>query len=345
MAHLNVSDDKRDMEKEATGQSSDDGFCSGKELSDDPTTGSTGSTGTSDSEGEDEKPPHSFVALISMAILSTDTRKMLLGDIYQYIQDNYPYYRNQGDRAWRNSVRHNLSLNDCFIKAGRADTNKGHFWSIHPNCIDDFAQGDYRRRQARRRTRRRPPSSAHVGNYVQMTSVPTHVSQRSQSRCNQTPRGTGLGASTALMGVGPIGTGPIGTGNNIMEPGHMGTGHMGTEVLVSGPIGTEHNGPGPVAMGSMGTGQLGSRCSGPASTGPSSGYYGERLQLYPWPMSYSYNATISCTYNALPHMPSDYYMPSSYQNWGMPTYEECLQGINDLPSLKEAVLGLSALAN
>ncbi|KAK3098180.1 hypothetical protein FSP39_016930 [Pinctada imbricata] len=100
-----------------------------------------------------EKPPHSYIALISMAILSKPDRKILLCDIYQYIMDNFPYYNNK-EKAWRNSIRHNLSLNECFVKNGRADNGKGNYWSIHPACVEDFARGDFRRRQARRRARK-----------------------------------------------------------------------------------------------------------------------------------------------------------------------------------------------
>ena len=67
--------------------------------------------------------------------------------------DNFPFYNNK-DKAWRNSIRHNLSLNECFIKNGRADNGKGNYWSIHLACIEDFAKGDFRRRQARRRVRK-----------------------------------------------------------------------------------------------------------------------------------------------------------------------------------------------
>ncbi len=100
----------------------------------------------------DGKPPHSYIALISMAILNHPERRMVLSDIYQWIMDSFPYYNNE-ERAWRNSIRHNLSLNECFIKAGRAENGKGNYWSIHPSCIEDFSRGDYRRRQARRRAR------------------------------------------------------------------------------------------------------------------------------------------------------------------------------------------------
>jgi len=58
-----------------------------------------------------------------MAILSLPERKMLLCDIYQYIMEHFSYYNNE-EKAWRNSIRHNLSLNECFIKNGRADNGK-----------------------------------------------------------------------------------------------------------------------------------------------------------------------------------------------------------------------------
>ena len=58
------------------------------------------------------------------------------------------------DKNWRNSVRHNLSLNECFMKAGRSDNGKGHFWAVHPSNYRDFSNGDYHRRRARRRIRR-----------------------------------------------------------------------------------------------------------------------------------------------------------------------------------------------
>ncbi|VDP97077.1 unnamed protein product [Trichobilharzia regenti] len=59
-----------------------------------------------------------FYGLIAKAILSTQERRMILSEIYQWIQLRYPYFRTRGP-GWRNSIRHNLSLNDCFIKVGK----------------------------------------------------------------------------------------------------------------------------------------------------------------------------------------------------------------------------------
>ncbi|KAH8384939.1 hypothetical protein KR200_009426 [Drosophila serrata] len=102
---------------------------------------------------EEPKPQHSYIGLIAMAILSSTDIKLVLSDIYQYILDNYPYFRSRGP-GWRNSIRHNLSLNDCFIKSGRSANGKGHYWAIHPANMDDFRKGDFRRRKAQRKVRK-----------------------------------------------------------------------------------------------------------------------------------------------------------------------------------------------
>ncbi|CAF1196811.1 unnamed protein product [Rotaria sp. Silwood1] len=102
---------------------------------------------------EEPKPSYSYIGLIAMAILSTPERRLVLADIYQWILDRYPYFRARGP-GWRNSIRHNLSLNDCFIKTGRSANGKGHYWSIHPANLADFISGDFRRRRAQRRVRK-----------------------------------------------------------------------------------------------------------------------------------------------------------------------------------------------
>ncbi|XP_037925678.1 forkhead box protein C1-B [Hermetia illucens] len=102
---------------------------------------------------EEPKPQHSYIGLIAMAILNSPETKLVLSDIYQHILDNYPYFRTRGP-GWRNSIRHNLSLNDCFIKAGRSANGKGHYWAIHPANLEDFKKGDFRRRKAQRKVRK-----------------------------------------------------------------------------------------------------------------------------------------------------------------------------------------------
>lgn len=100
---------------------------------------------------DEEKPSQSYIGLIAEAILSSPEEKLILSDIYNYILTHYPYFRNKGT-GWRNSIRHNLSLNDCFVKAGRSPNGKGHFWAISSVYYDDFRRGDFRRRRIQKRS-------------------------------------------------------------------------------------------------------------------------------------------------------------------------------------------------
>lgn len=98
----------------------------------------------------DQKPPYSYISLTAMAIQSSSEKMLPLSDIYKFIMDRFPYYRENTQR-WQNSLRHNLSFNDCFIKIPRRpdQPGKGSFWALHPDCGDMFENGSFLRRRKR----------------------------------------------------------------------------------------------------------------------------------------------------------------------------------------------------
>ena len=98
------------------------------------------------------KPPYSYIALIAMAIADAPSKRRTLSEIIEYIRKKFPFYRqNCPSKGWENSIRHNLSLNDCFMKTWRDPRNpaKGHLWTLHPNSTDMFEGGSLMRRKRR----------------------------------------------------------------------------------------------------------------------------------------------------------------------------------------------------
>ncbi|GMM59200.1 Hcm1 protein [Maudiozyma humilis] len=89
----------------------------------------------------DRKPPYSYAILICLAILQSPEGKLTLSQIYNWISTHFSFYKPK-DASWQNSIRHNLSLNEAFIKTEKSYDGKGHYWEVKPMSMPKFFKGD-----------------------------------------------------------------------------------------------------------------------------------------------------------------------------------------------------------
>ncbi|KAM4706218.1 forkhead box protein H1-like [Rhinophrynus dorsalis] len=78
------------------------------------------------------KPPYSYLAMIALVIQNSPEKRLKLSQILKEISTLFPFFK--GDyMGWKDSIRHNLSSNDCFKKVlkdpGKPQA-KGNFWTV-----------------------------------------------------------------------------------------------------------------------------------------------------------------------------------------------------------------------
>ncbi|CAH1727900.1 unnamed protein product [Chironomus riparius] len=80
----------------------------------------------------------SYADLITKAISSSTDNRLTLSQIYEWMVQNVPYFKDKGDSnssaGWKNSIRHNLSLHNRFMRVQNEGTGKSSWWMLNPDA-------------------------------------------------------------------------------------------------------------------------------------------------------------------------------------------------------------------
>ncbi|ELT94607.1 hypothetical protein CAPTEDRAFT_207452 [Capitella teleta] len=122
-----------------------------------------------------QPPSESYVTMIGKAMMSFPEREMVLGDLYTYLTETYPYLRT-AKSSWKSTVRHNLSVCPCFVRGRKARQGRGYLWGVHPAYMQNFEKGLFTIRAAKRaamnHSRRRGGSKSSKENVRRQTATP-----------------------------------------------------------------------------------------------------------------------------------------------------------------------------
>ncbi|XP_054263934.1 forkhead box protein N2-like [Macrosteles quadrilineatus] len=99
------------------------------------------------------KPPYTYTELIEKAL--KEQGELTVSGIYSWISAKYPYYSPSDDR-WKNSVRHNLSINPHFRKGIKSRHGAGHLWTLSNEGVSPPPESWKRHSQAEE-VDRKPP--------------------------------------------------------------------------------------------------------------------------------------------------------------------------------------------
>ncbi|XP_023649863.2 forkhead box protein O4-like [Paramormyrops kingsleyae] len=80
----------------------------------------------------------SYAELITQAIESSPEKRLTLSQIYDWMVNTVPYFKDKGDSnssvGWKNSIRHNLSLHSKFLRVQNEASGKSSWWTLNPEA-------------------------------------------------------------------------------------------------------------------------------------------------------------------------------------------------------------------
>uniref|UniRef100_A0A803VT61 Forkhead box N2 n=1 Tax=Ficedula albicollis TaxID=59894 RepID=A0A803VT61_FICAL len=151
---------------------------------------------TNFSLGSEGLPIVSPLLLIYMAIEQSPNKSLPVKEIYSWILDRFPYFAT-APTGWKNSVRHNLSLNKCFRKVEKSHgkvNGKGSLWCVDPKYKPNLVQALKKQPFSSALAFYTPPASP-----PSRSSSPHYLTSVLQQNHGRSLKESDIDAATAMM--------------------------------------------------------------------------------------------------------------------------------------------------
>jgi len=83
-----------------------------------------------------------------MALLESKEKCLPVREIYEWIEEHFPFYKNVSNAGWKSSIRHNLSFSKCFKKMDRTEAILCRSSVVNNKSTNDFCSDNQRKRRA-----------------------------------------------------------------------------------------------------------------------------------------------------------------------------------------------------
>lgn len=86
------------------------------------------------------KPPYSYLGMVATVIYNSENKCLTLRKICEALEELFPTFFRGPYRGWKDSIRHNLTYNSCFIKEHSSKMNsKANHWRVDLHLIPEDA--------------------------------------------------------------------------------------------------------------------------------------------------------------------------------------------------------------